>query len=151
MYIGTDNKCDSQISQQEITLDGLTCRKYQSIKQLNSSLWLRDGALTGTTNPGQSEPESTGNERVFHIFQSSRTGTSPSDAVKYDRQNSCHQIPDLPVGGVKNTKYSTEGSPQERDALGMTQNYIFLWSFFFMGLIDLFKNYSYSIGIYDTI
>ena len=41
--------------------------------------WPRDGALTGTTTPGQSEPESNGNEGIHHIPQSSRTGASPSD------------------------------------------------------------------------
>ena len=39
-------------------------------------------ALSGATTSGQSEPGSDGNERVFHIPQSSSiTGTSPSDAV----------------------------------------------------------------------
>ena len=37
--------------------------------------------LTGTTNPGQSEPGSNGNERVFHTPQISRNGALPLDAV----------------------------------------------------------------------
>ena len=41
-------------------------------KWLNSSFWLIDGTLTGTTILGPSGPGSNGNER---------TGTSPSDAV----------------------------------------------------------------------
>ena len=36
--------------------------------------------LRGTTTPGQSGPESNGNEGILHILQNSRTGTSLSDA-----------------------------------------------------------------------
>ena len=50
-------------------------------KWLNSSIWPIDGILTGTTTPGQSGPESNGNKEVFHIFQISQTGASPSNAV----------------------------------------------------------------------
>ena len=46
---------------------------------LNRSIWPIDGSLTGTTTPGQNEPRSNGNEVVFHIPQSSRTGASPPD------------------------------------------------------------------------
>ena len=38
-------------------------------KWLNSSMWPINGTLTGTTTPGQSEPESNGNEGVLHIPQ----------------------------------------------------------------------------------
>ena len=39
-------------------------------------------ALSGATTPGQSGPESDGNEGVLHIPQSSSTaGTSPSDCL----------------------------------------------------------------------
>ena len=41
-------------------------------KWLNSSIWPIDWILTSTTTPGQSEPESTGNEEVFHISQTLR-------------------------------------------------------------------------------
>ena len=44
--------------------------------------FLFDGSLTGTNTPGQCCSESNDNERVLHISQSSRTGASPSDAVK---------------------------------------------------------------------
>ena len=37
--------------------------------------------LTGTTTPGPRVRGSNGNEGVFHISQSSRTGVSPSDVV----------------------------------------------------------------------
>ena len=40
-----------------------------------------DGTLTDTTVLGQKRPGSNGNEDVFHAFQISRTGASPSDAI----------------------------------------------------------------------
>ena len=43
------------------------------------SIWWIDGTLTGTTILGQSEPESNGNERIFHTSQISRT--TPLDTV----------------------------------------------------------------------
>ena len=48
---------------------------------MNSSMWPVDGALTGTTNSSQTEPQSNGNEGVLDIPQSFRIGASPSDAV----------------------------------------------------------------------
>ena len=51
------------------------------VKWLNSSILSIHETLTGTTTPGQSGAGINGNERVFHFLQSSRTGTSPSDAV----------------------------------------------------------------------
>ena len=39
--------------------------------------------LTSTTSLGQSGPGNDGNEGVLHTPQSSRTGHSPSDVVKY--------------------------------------------------------------------
>ena len=51
------------------------------VKWSNSSIWSMDGTLSGTTTPGQSEPMSNSNERVLHIPQSSRTGTSPPDSL----------------------------------------------------------------------
>ena len=47
--------------------------------------------LPSTTIPGQSGPGSNGNENVLHTHQSSRTTTSPSDAV-YCRTLSRHPI-----------------------------------------------------------
>ena len=48
---------------------------------------LEQFSLTVTTTLGQSGPGSNGNEEVLHIPQSSRTGASPSDTVKYNTQN----------------------------------------------------------------
>ena len=46
----------------------------------NSSIWHIDRTLAGATTPGQSWPESNGNESVLCIPQSSSiTGASPSD------------------------------------------------------------------------
>ena len=57
-----------------------------TVKWSNSSSWPIDGTQSGTTTLGQSGPESNGNEGVFHIFQSSRTGASPWDSfVTYPR------------------------------------------------------------------
>ena len=47
-----------------------------------SSIWPIDRTLSGTTNPGRSEPESYGNKRVFCIPQSSGiTRASLSDCL----------------------------------------------------------------------
>ena len=47
-----------------------------------SSIWLKDGTLSGATIPGQSEPGSNSNEGVIRTLQnSSITGTSPSDCL----------------------------------------------------------------------
>ena len=47
-----------------------------------SSIWPIDRTLSSATTPGQNGPGSDGNERVFHIPQSSSiTGTSPSDCL----------------------------------------------------------------------
>ena len=43
--------------------------------------------LIGTINPFPSGPGSNGNEGVLHISQTSRTGASPSDAVKCHTQD----------------------------------------------------------------
>ena len=43
------------------------------------SIWPIDRTLSGATTPGQSGPESNGNEGVFCIFQISTAGASPSD------------------------------------------------------------------------
>ena len=47
----------------------------------NRSIWPIDGARTGTTNLGQSGPNSNGHKRVLHVSQSSGTGASLLDAV----------------------------------------------------------------------
>ena len=52
-----------------------------TFKGLNSSIWPIAGTLTGTTTLGQSGSGSNGTKGVFHIPQSSRTGTSPSDCL----------------------------------------------------------------------
>ena len=36
-------------------------------KRLNSSIWPIDETITGYANPGQSGPESNGNEELLHI------------------------------------------------------------------------------------
>ena len=54
---------------------------FKSSKWLNSSIWSIDGTLIDITTPGQSGPGSNDSERVLHIPQSSRTGTSPSDGL----------------------------------------------------------------------
>ena len=47
-----------------------------------SSTWPIDRTISGATTPGQSGPESDGNEGTLHIPQSySITGTSPSDCL----------------------------------------------------------------------
>ena len=47
---------------------------------LNSSIWLIDRTLSGATTSDQNGPQSTGNEGVLRISQSSRiTEASPSD------------------------------------------------------------------------
>ena len=47
-----------------------------------SSIQPIDRVLSGATTPGQSGPESNGNEEVLHIPQSpSITGTLPSDCL----------------------------------------------------------------------
>ena len=38
-----------------------------------------DNTLTGTTTQHESEPGSNGSKEVLNIYQSSRTGTLPSD------------------------------------------------------------------------
>ena len=45
-------------------------------------MWPIDGTLTGTTTPGQSEPESNGNEGLLHIPQSFNTVASLSDSLE---------------------------------------------------------------------
>ena len=48
----------------------------------NNSIWPIDRTLSGVTTPGQSEPESNGNEGVLCIPQSpSITGASPLDGL----------------------------------------------------------------------
>ena len=47
----------------------------------NSSSWPIDMILLGATNLGPNGPESNGNEVVFHIPQSSKTGVLQSDCL----------------------------------------------------------------------
>ena len=47
----------------------------------NWSILPMDRTLKGTTPPGQSEPWSSGNEKVLHTPQISRTGASQSNAI----------------------------------------------------------------------
>ena len=42
---------------------------------------LKDGALTGTTTPGQSRPRSYSNKEILHNHQGFRTEASPADAI----------------------------------------------------------------------
>ena len=48
---------------------------------LDSFIWPIDGTLTCATTPGQSGPESNGNEGILHITQSFRSRASISNAV----------------------------------------------------------------------
>ena len=60
-----------------------------------SSIWSTDRNLTGATTPGQSEPDSNGNEGMLRIPQNSNIiGTSPSDCLVSYLGHS------LAVGGV---------------------------------------------------
>ena len=59
---------------------------------MNSSVGHLDGTLTGSTNPGQSGPESNDKEGVQNIHQSSTTGASPSDAVECHTQDTCSEM-----------------------------------------------------------
>ena len=47
----------------------------------NSSIWLTDGNLSYATTPGQSGPESNGNEGVLHLPQIFKAGALPSDSL----------------------------------------------------------------------
>ena len=53
--------------------------KYR--KGLNISVWPIDENITSTTTLGQSGLWSNGNKGIFHIFQSSKTEATPSNAV----------------------------------------------------------------------
>ena len=59
-----------------------------------------DGTVTGTSNSSQSGHLSNGNEEVLQIFQSSRIGASPSDAVSCHTQdlNSIWSIDETLIG-----------------------------------------------------
>ena len=47
----------------------------------NNSIWPIDGALTGTTSPGQGEPGINGNKGLHHIPQGSGIEVLPSVAI----------------------------------------------------------------------
>ena len=70
-------------------LNGFKFRKW-----LHIYIWLIEGILAGTANPGQSRHRS--KEGVLHISQSSRTGVSPLDAVG-DIQDTGSGAPDPSV------------------------------------------------------
>ena len=58
----------------------------ETVKWWNSSIWPKDGTLTGTTSLGQDGPGSNGNEGILPILQSSRIVTLPSnDIASYSR------------------------------------------------------------------
>ena len=63
----------------QIILFSINGFKYS--KWLDDSIWPINEILIGTTGGGQSGPGSNVNEVVLHIFQSSRTGASPSDGL----------------------------------------------------------------------
>ena len=67
------------IYHQQFNLTPVIC--LDTIKCLNSSIWPMDGILTDNTISGENGPGSNGNEGVFSIAQSSKTGVSSSDAV----------------------------------------------------------------------
>ena len=50
-------------------------------RKINIFVWPIGGTLKGITSPGQSGPESNGNEEVVHIPQIFKAGASPSDRV----------------------------------------------------------------------
>ena len=66
----------SQISFVCTLLNGF---KYS--KWLNCSIWPIGRTLIGTSTLSKSEPGSNGNEKIFHILQSSRTRASLSDSL----------------------------------------------------------------------
>ena len=54
------------------------------------SIWPIDRTLSGATSPCQSEAGSNGNERVLHIPQISKAGSSPSDCfMSYPGHSFC--------------------------------------------------------------
>ena len=57
------------------------CTRSDLIQIIFKQIRLVHGILKDTTTPGQSEPESNGNEGVLYTLQVSRTGASPLDAV----------------------------------------------------------------------
>ena len=52
-----------------------------TVKELNSSIWSKDGNLIGTTTPSQSGHGSNDNEGALHIPQSFRTEALASDGL----------------------------------------------------------------------
>ena len=64
----------------------------------NSSIWLIDRALSGVTTRGQSGLESTGNDGILRIPQSSRTEAWPSDDLILYPEHSLRQVV-LPLSG----------------------------------------------------
>ena len=75
-----------------------------SISTQFSSIWPIDRTFLSATTPGQSEPESNGNEGVLFIPQSSSiTGTSPSDCYIQDTHWREWSYP----SAEKQTMYST--------------------------------------------
>ena len=59
-------------------------------KRLNSSIWPISGIQTGTNSLGQSEPESNGDEKVFHVPQTPRW--EPCHQIQF---NVIHWIPNF--------------------------------------------------------
>ena len=69
---------DKVLSMGQIELNSV----WVDISTLFSSIWPKDGTLSGAPTPGQSGPGSDGNEEVLHFLESSRTpGTSSSDCL----------------------------------------------------------------------
>ena len=76
----------------QIMCSQLYCFKWLIIiiilsKWLNSSVWPIDRTIAGTIHLGQSVPGSNGKKEVLHFPKISRTGASPSDAIKCHTQN----------------------------------------------------------------
>ena len=92
--------------------------------------------LTGTINQDQSGPWCNGSKGLLHITQSSRTGASPSDAIKCLTQNS-HGLGLFLCRGTVGVFYGTcwQGLKKEIDILNNTikKKRIFFFYFFWWG------------------
>ena len=75
----------------------------------DSSIWPIDMTLSGTTTPGQSGPESNGNEGVLHFLQISKDGSSPSDCLmSYPRHLLGESYPSAEMQSVYSTGHQVD-------------------------------------------
>ena len=80
---------------------------FVQFKWSNSSIWPINRNLSGTTILGLRRPRSNGNEDVFHVPQSSRTETSPSDCLGSYPGNSLAEF--YPSTGKKSVFSTAQG------------------------------------------